>query len=95
MHPANRSRERADVTRLWLDEVRARLLQPTPAEIVKQVQRQLEAAPGRWHLCPQRACRRSRRCNPADPLCIPQVLSPPQQAETLAKLNRALEREGR
>jgi hypothetical protein len=94
MHPANRSRQPVDITTLSLDEVLARLLQPTPAEIVKEVQQQLEAAPGRWHLCSQRACRRRRRCDPADLICLIRVLSPQQQAETLARLNRAWEEHG-
>ena len=84
----------AEKLRAYFAQVLERSRTPTPADIVKEIQRRLEAAPGRCLVCPQRRCRRRRRCDPADLVCLTRVMSPAQQAETLAKLNRAWEVHG-
>jgi hypothetical protein len=75
-----------------LAEVRAILRsKPTPAEVVEEIRDRVAAVPGRWHGCPQRHCRRRRRCGSTDLDCARVVLSPAQRAATLSRLNRALE----
>jgi len=63
---------------------------PTLNEVLRQLRRQLEAAPGRWLRCSLRQCRRRRRCSSPELYCSLVVLSPEQRAQTLAQLNRAL-----
>jgi hypothetical protein len=73
-----------------------RLCRPpaTPVDILNEVRRRLDAAPWRCLVCPRRRCRRRRRCNPRDLICLTKVMSREQQDETLARLNRALKEQG-
>ena len=89
MHPMNEEPSLPPDAAAFLAEVRA-ALQQTPAEVVTEIRQQVEAAPGRWHLCPQRPCRRRRICASRYLDCARVVLSPEQRAQTLARLNRAL-----
>jgi hypothetical protein len=67
---------------------------PKPVDILNEVRRRLDAAPWRCLVCPQRRCRRRRRCNPRDLICLTKVMSRAQQDDTLARLNRALKEHG-
>ena len=63
-------------------------------QIFLQLTRELAAKPGRWHACPQRACRRHHRCASRDLVCATTALSAEQQAATLAQLNRCWRERG-
>ena len=76
--------------KMFMRAAEAALPPPTPAEVVRRIRAQLAAAPGRWHRCPRRLCRRHRCCGSPDLDCVLVVLPAEEQAETLARINRAL-----
>jgi hypothetical protein len=68
---------------------------PDAATLCRRIARQVEAFPGRWHLCRNRACRRHRRCDSPYLECAAHVLTREQQAAALAQLQQALAGDGK